>query len=92
VVAPEVRFQDRYSNLDGIDDVLPHIAAAQHFMPGMVIRRAGEPRHCQGTVLCDWVATGTDGAARGQGTNVFVLGPTGRIEWVTGFWGTHAPI
>lgn len=88
VVAPEVRFQDRYSNLDGIDDILPHIAASQHFMPGMVIRRNGEPRHCQGIVLCDWVATSTDGAPRGQGINVFVLGPNGRIEWVTGFWGT----
>jgi uncharacterized protein YndB with AHSA1/START domain len=85
-VAPEVRFQDRFSNLDGLDDILPHIAASQHFMPGMHVCRSGELRHCQGTILCDWAATGTDGKPRGQGTNVFVLGPTGRIEWVTGFW------
>ena len=84
--AAEVRFQDRYSNLDGMQDILPHIAALQHHMPGMTIRRAGDLRHCQGTILCDWSATGNDGKPRGQGTNVFVLGPTGRIEWVTGFW------
>jgi uncharacterized protein YndB with AHSA1/START domain len=83
---PEVRFQDRYSNLEGVDDVLPHIAASQHFMPEMTIRRAGELRHCQGTILCDWEATGANDAPRGRGTNVFVLGPTGQIEWVTGFW------
>jgi uncharacterized protein YndB with AHSA1/START domain len=86
VVSPEVRFQDRYSNLEGLQDLLPHIAASQHFMPDMRIRRAGEPRHCQGTLLCDWIASGSDGQPKAQGTNVFVLGPTGRIEWVTGFW------
>lgn len=86
VVSPEVRFQDRYSNLDGLPDILPHIAASQHFMPGMRLRRSGQVRHCQGTVLCNWVASGSDGQTRGDGTNVFVLGPTGRIEWVTGFW------
>ena len=86
VAAPEVRMQDRFSNLDGMDDVLPHIAATQRFMPGMRLRRNGNVRHCQGMVLADWKMTGLDGAERGAGTNVFVFGPTGRIEWVTGFW------
>lgn len=90
VVTREVRFQDRYSNLAGLEDLLPHIAAAQHFMPGMRTRRAGELRHCQGTVLADWIASGTDGQPKAQGTNVFVLGPTGRIEWVTGFWASSS--
>lgn len=87
VAVPGVRMQDRFSNLDGAEDVLAHLSAIQRFMPGMTIRRAGDVRHCQGMVLADWVATGLDGTERGKGTNVFVLAPSGRIEWVTGFWG-----
>jgi len=86
IASPAVRFQDRFSNLDGLDDVLPHLAAAQRFMPGLRMKRAGEPRHCQGMALVDWVVSATDGVERGRGTNAFVLGPTGTIEWVTGFW------
>jgi hypothetical protein len=36
--------------------------------------------------LCDWVMTSADGQQRGRGTNAFLFNPTGRIEWVTGFW------
>jgi uncharacterized protein YndB with AHSA1/START domain len=86
IATPEVRFQDRFSNLEGVSDVLAHIAATHRFMPGMRLRRNGGVRHCQGMALCDWIASGPDGAERGRGTNAFVLGPTGRIEWVTGFW------
>jgi uncharacterized protein YndB with AHSA1/START domain len=86
VAVPNVRMQDKFSNLDGMDDVLPHIAAAQRFMPGLTIRRNGNVRHCQGMVLADWTAVGLDGSEKARGTNVFVLGPTGQIEWVTGFW------
>jgi uncharacterized protein YndB with AHSA1/START domain len=86
VVVPEVRMQDRFSNLDGIDDLMPHLSASQRFMPGLRLRRAGNVRHCQGMVLADWTMVGLDGSQRGAGTNVFVFGPTGRIEWVTGFW------
>jgi uncharacterized protein YndB with AHSA1/START domain len=85
IVVPEVRMQDRFSNLNGLQDLLPHVAAAQRFMPGMRMRRAGDVRHCQGMVLADWTMTGLDGTQRGTGTNVFVFGPSGRIEWVTGF-------
>jgi len=86
IASPAVRFQDRFSSLDGLADVLPHLAAAQRFMPGLRMKRAGDPRHCQGMALVDWIVSGTDGAERGRGTNAFVFGPTGRIEWVTGFW------
>lgn len=85
VVVPDVRMQDRYSNLDGLEDLMPHISASQRFMPGLRMRRAGNVRHCQGMVLADWTVSGLDGSQRGSGTNVFVFGPTGRIEWVTGF-------
>jgi len=43
-------------------------------------------RHCQGTVLADWIASGADGAERGRGTNVFTLDPDGRIAGVVGLW------
>jgi len=86
VATSAVRFRDQYGCTDGVDDLMPHIAAAQQFMPGIRLSRQGAIRHCQGTVLADWTARGGDGQDRARGTNVFVLGPDGRIESVTGFW------
>ena len=83
----EVRFKDRFSLIDGLSDLRPHLAAVHRFMPGMRLEREGDVRHCQGTVLADWVARGADGQERGRGTNVFAIGHHGRIEAVTGFWG-----
>ena len=82
----DVRFRDRFSLLDGRDDLVLHIGATQRFMPGLQLRRQGEVRHCQGTLLVDWVAVGTDGSQRGAGTNVFVLQADGKVDSVTGFW------
>jgi len=82
----EIRFRDRFSLIDGLSDLRPHLAAVHKFMPGMRLEREGDVRHCQGTVLVDWVARATDGSERGRGTNVFALGHHGRIESVTGFW------
>ena len=56
IAAPKVKFRDRYSRLDGIDEVVAHIGASQRFMPGIGLERKGDVRHCQGTVLADWVA------------------------------------
>jgi uncharacterized protein YndB with AHSA1/START domain len=86
LASPDVQFRDRFSLLDGLTDVLPHITAAQRFMPGMELRREGDVRHCQGTVLADWTASGPDGQSRGRGTNVFVIGGDGKFTAVTGFW------
>jgi uncharacterized protein YndB with AHSA1/START domain len=83
----EVRFKDRFSLIDGLSDLRPHLAAVHRFMPGMRLEREGDVRHCQGTVLADWVARAADGTERGRGTNVFAIGHHGRIESVTGFWG-----
>ena len=44
---PGVRFRDRFSRLDGIEDVVEHSGAAQRFMPGMSLERNGAVRHCQ---------------------------------------------
>ena len=86
VAASTVRFRDRFSLVEGFEDLFPQLAAVHQFMPGMRLRRQGDLRHCQGTVLADWVAEGKDGAERGRGTNVFELGPDGRIESVVGLW------
>jgi uncharacterized protein YndB with AHSA1/START domain len=85
----DVTVRDAFSNIAGIGDLLPHLAAARRFMPGVSLKRVGEVRHCQGTALADWVATAADGAERSRGTNVFVFGPTGKIESVTGLWARH---
>lgn len=89
VAAPQLRFRDRFSAVEGIDDVLSHLEAAQRFMPGLRMTRDGEMRHCQGVVLADWVARGSDGAERARGTNVFIFANR-RIESVTGFWSAAA--
>jgi len=86
ICATGIRMQDRFSNLEGMDDLKPHLEAAHHFMPGMRLDRTGEVRHCQGMLLADWNAHGAGDKPAGSGTNVFVCGPTGLIEKVTGFW------
>jgi uncharacterized protein YndB with AHSA1/START domain len=85
IAVPELRFRDRFSNTDGLDDLVAHITGAQRFMPGIRMKRSSDVRHCQGTVLADWLAHSPDGQPRASGTNVFVLGGHGRIESVTGF-------
>jgi uncharacterized protein YndB with AHSA1/START domain len=85
-VTPEIRFRDRFSAIEGIDELLPHLAAVHAFMPGLRIERDGPIHHCQGTALCAWTAKGTDGAERGRGTNVFTFDADGRIIDVVGLW------
>lgn len=86
VASSDVRFRDRFGHTNGVADLMPHITAAQRFMPGMRLMRQGAIKHCQGTVLVEWVARGVDGQDRARGTNVFVIGVDGRIGSVTGFW------
>lgn len=85
IAAPDVTFRDRWSLLDGLADLSLHAGAAQKFMPGVRMRRSGEVRQCQGTVLADFIALDREGKQRMTGTNVFVLGPDGRIKSSTGF-------
>jgi hypothetical protein len=54
-------------------------------MPGMTLRRKGEIRHCQGAVLAEWVAVGSDGKERLSGASVIFLAPDGRLNSVTSF-------
>jgi len=82
IVDPEIRFRDRFSLLAGVDDLNAHMGAAQRFMPGTTLARKSEVRHCQGTVLADWIATGPDGKERISGTSVFTFAPDRRIVCV----------
>lgn len=83
IAAGGVRFRDRYSLLEGQSDLMAHIDAYLRFMPGMRQRRKGDVRHCQGTVVADWVMIGADGSEKGSGTSVFQLGAARQIEVVT---------
>ena len=83
IAADRIRFRDRYSNLEGAGELADHSGAGQKFMPGVRLHRQGAVRHCQGTVLADWSAVGSDGQERMSGTSVFELYPDGRIASVT---------
>ena len=89
IADPGVRFHDRFSTIDGLDDLRVHLDAAQWFMPGLRMHRHGDVRHCQGVALADWIVRSADGEERARGTNVFVLNSDGRIESVTGLWNQH---
>jgi len=81
----DIRFRDRFSRADGLDELDAHLEATRRFMPGVTLQRSGDVRHCQGSALVDWVAT-RNGAPWSSGTNIFAFGPDGRIQAVTGFW------
>jgi uncharacterized protein YndB with AHSA1/START domain len=86
VATEDVSFADAFSCTAGLDDLSAHLGAAQLHMPGLVLERNGDVRHCQGTAIADWVAKAPDGAIRARGTNVFELAPDGRIARVVGLW------
>ncbi|HWC95793.1 MAG TPA: SRPBCC domain-containing protein, partial [Candidatus Sulfopaludibacter sp.] len=60
IAVPEICFRDRYSLLAGLADLNAHTGAAQRFMPGIRLQRNGAIRHCQGSVLAEWIAAGPD--------------------------------
>jgi len=86
IVVPGVRVRDRFTSLAGVDELVPHITAAQQHMPGVRLERRGAVRVCQGTGLADWSAVAADGREVGTGTNVYEFGPDGRLAAVTGLW------
>jgi uncharacterized protein YndB with AHSA1/START domain len=86
ILSNDVSMRDQFSAIEGIADLLEHLAAVHRFMAGITMRRDGDVYHCQGTALADWVASMADGTERARGTNVFSLRPDQRIASVTGFW------
>jgi uncharacterized protein YndB with AHSA1/START domain len=85
LVSDGVRFRDKFSRMEGIDELDAHLDAARRFMPGIELKRSGAVRHCQGSALADWVAV-REGAQVSSGTNIFTFGPDGRVDAVTGLW------
>ena len=85
IVTPDIRFFDQYSLLQGVPDLSAHIGAAQRFMPGIGLRRKGDVRHCQGSVLADWASFNHEGKELMSGTSAFILNAEVKIDWVTGF-------
>jgi uncharacterized protein YndB with AHSA1/START domain len=86
LAAPSIAFRDRYSLLNGMADLLAHVAASQRFMPGIRMTRTAPVRHCQGVALADWAAKRPDGNVVGAGANIFVFGPDRKLTSVTGMW------
>ena len=81
-----VGFRDRFSLIDSIDELTEQIGASQRFMPGLRMERRGDVAQCQGTAIADWIVLSEEGQQRGRGTNVYRLGPHGKIESVVGLW------
>ena len=82
----DIRFLDKFSAIEGRDEVEAHLAAVHRFMPGMRLERRGEIRHCQWHLLADWVVIGPSGQEQSGGTSLFELDADGRIAKVAGFW------
>jgi uncharacterized protein YndB with AHSA1/START domain len=89
IASDDIRVRDRFSALDGMDDLASHIAASLRFMPGVRLQRAGDVRQCQGMAVSDWLVLNDAGEQRATGLSVFELGADGRIRSVTGFWSQH---
>jgi len=83
---PEVSFCDAFGVLAGHDDVDAQIAATKVHMPGLTLRRVGEPALSHGHALVRWEAVDARGAVRSSGANVFTFASDGRIESAVGFW------
>jgi uncharacterized protein YndB with AHSA1/START domain len=80
-----VTMHDSYACCGGRDELDAHIANCHVHVPGVRMRAAGAPRHCQGTLHVAWDATDAAGKACGGGTHVMSLAGDGRIRAVVGF-------
>jgi uncharacterized protein YndB with AHSA1/START domain len=85
VSSPDIGLRDRFSLIDGLDDLVAHTAAYQRFFPGIRFERKGDIRHCQGVALADWVTHGDEGTARLNGTCCFTFNTNNQIEAVINF-------
>jgi uncharacterized protein YndB with AHSA1/START domain len=85
IATPQISFRDRFSLLEGKEDLMAHIGAALRFMPGISLARTGDVRHCQGMLLADWAATDKEGKPRMSGTSAITLTADGKIQAVTSF-------
>jgi uncharacterized protein YndB with AHSA1/START domain len=85
VSSSDIGLRDRFSLIDGLDDLVAHTAAYQRFFPGIRFERRGDIRHCQGVVLAEWVTQADEGAARLKGTCCFTFNTDNQIEAAINF-------
>ena len=85
-VAATISMRDQFSAIDGLPDLIEHLATIHRFMPGMRITREGTIRQCQGMVLADWIAKGATGEEQSAGRQCLRLHTRRPLESVTGFW------
>jgi len=85
VSSDDIGLRDRFSLIDGLDDLVAHTAAYQRFFPGIRFERRGEIRHCQGVVLADWLTHTDEGTARLNGTCCFTFNTDNQIEAAINF-------
>lgn len=85
VSSSDTGLRDRFSLIDGLDDLVAHTAAYQRFFPGIRFERRGDIRHCQGVVLAEWVTQADEGAARLKGTCCFTFNTDNQIEAAINF-------
>jgi uncharacterized protein YndB with AHSA1/START domain len=81
----DIGLRDRFSLIDGLDDLVAHTAAYQRFFPGIRFERRDDVRHCQGVVLADWVTHADEGTGRLAGTCCFTFNTANQIEAVINF-------
>jgi uncharacterized protein YndB with AHSA1/START domain len=85
VSSTDIGLRDRFSLIDGLDDLVAHTAAYQRFFPGIRFERRGDVRHCQGVVLADWLTHADEGTARLNGTCCFTFNTDNQIEAAINF-------
>jgi hypothetical protein len=79
------QFKDRLGYADSRAAFDAYIANAQHFMPGIKLRRVGEPMRSHASVLFQWTLVTDDGHAIGSGWNAGELNSRGQFRQMIGF-------
>lgn len=87
LASPAIQYRDRYSAIEGIDELLPQVGAMHRVMPGFSVRRRGDGRLRQGAFLAEYAQAGRDGTPAGEGAAVIEFAADGRIARVTMFGG-----
>ena len=83
-VSADVRFRDAHGDIYGLDELVNHVGAVLHFMPGLKLEMRGTLRRSHDVALADWAAVAPDGTPALRGTNVFRFAADGRIRDVIG--------
>ena len=84
VLAEDVRFRDGYACVQGLEDLVAHVQAAQAHGVAAALERRGTVRHCQGTAVVDWRARASEGVVVMQGASVIELRGDGKMQSICG--------